>query len=85
MGSSNRLPTAFAPAERAAPDVIEALYRRLSALPLFSAVLDGVPDLIVVLESHRQIVYCNRALLLYCGLDDVRKFLGLRHPRPDPE
>lgn len=70
--------TYFAPPERT-PD--EVLHRQAAAFtsgaPLLGAMLDGMPQIVLVLNGNRQIVFANRALLAYlkCSPGDV---LGLR-------
>jgi signal transduction histidine kinase len=58
--------TYFAPPERASA---EELHGQASAFtsgaPLLVAMLDGMPQIVLVLNSNRQIVFANRALLEY--------------------
>lgn len=72
------LHTYFAPPERA---TVEELGRQTAAFTtgasLLIAMLDAMPQIVLVLNGQRQIVFANRALLNYlkCNLPDV---LGLR-------
>lgn len=57
-----KLPTRFAPAERSTPDEI-ADQAQVFQLPWhLMVVLDTVPDFVMVLNEHRQVVFANRAL-----------------------
>jgi signal transduction histidine kinase len=70
--------TYFAPPERAsAEELNQQTAAFTTAAPLLIDMLDGMPQIVLVLNGQRQIVFANRALLEYlkCGLQDV---LGLR-------
>lgn len=74
---THSLPTHFAPAERTAP---ESLLRQASLFrdnPLVT-LLDSVTDLVLILNSTRQIVYGNRNLLELLEMADAREIIGLR-------
>ncbi len=70
--------TAYAPAERLENSRIQAMARKLAAVPLFDQLLRSVPELILVLEEHRQVVYANRAFLAYLEVEDISELLGKR-------
>lgn len=59
--------TRFAPAARADADAIEAWHQRIVQTPFLRAVVDAVPDVVLVLNAQRQIVYANRALSAFLG------------------
>jgi signal transduction histidine kinase len=65
--AGNRMPTRFAPAERAAEADLRRQVAYFSAETLTRHLLDAVPTLLVVLNQHRQIVFANRALLETLG------------------
>ena len=68
----------FASPEHASPDEIAAQHAAFAgASPLVVSMLDGMPGIVLVLNSQRQIVFANRALLdyLHCDMAGV---LGLR-------
>lgn len=72
------LPTQFAPAERAIPRAVAAQAQRFAAaLPEMHAILDAVPDAVVMLNRHRQIIFANRSTLTLLGRDNGQ-LLGLR-------
>jgi PAS domain-containing protein len=73
------LPTQFAPAERALPQVVSAQAERFvaAALPEMRAVLDAMPDAVVMLNRHRQIIFANRSTLTVLDRDNGQ-LLGLR-------
>jgi signal transduction histidine kinase len=61
-GQPSVLPTKFAPAERYELPIIERQARRfLEISPLLHEVLDALPEMLVALNSARQIVFANRA------------------------
>jgi len=72
------LPTEFAPAERALAQAVAAQAQRFAdTLPETCAILDAVPDAVVMLNRHRQIIFANRSTLaLLNGAND--QLLGLR-------
>jgi signal transduction histidine kinase len=70
--------TEFAPAERAADEEIRRQANRLLGSPLLIELLDAVPDILVVLNKERQIVYANRALLNFLGTTNETIINGLR-------
>lgn len=53
--------TEFASAERADPAEIESLHRSIAASAILVAILDALPEQVMILNRHRQIVYGNRA------------------------
>jgi signal transduction histidine kinase len=65
--NANRIPTRFAPTERAAEAELHRQVAYFSAETLTRHLLDAVPTLLVVLNRHRQIVFANRALLETLG------------------
>lgn len=71
--------TAFAPAERASQDDIRRQYMKLAALPFVRDFLDAVPNMSVVLNENRQIVFANRAFASFLGLKDAGELLGKSH------
>jgi signal transduction histidine kinase len=68
-----RLPTAFAPAERATAGEVERQHRKLAALPLIGEFLDAMPNMAVVLNADRQIVLTNRPFRMFLAGDDGDK------------
>ncbi len=70
--------TEFASPDRAAPGVVAAQSRHFTDGPLFLRLLDYVPDMIMVLNSQRQIVYANRAVLDFVSATDLSSVMGSR-------
>lgn len=86
------MPTRFAPPERLPDAEVQDLARRVAKellLPWF----DAVPVGVLVLDPHRQIIYCNEAFRLLAQKSQVRDVLGLRpgealdcvHAQVEPE
>lgn len=71
-------PTRFAPAERAPEAAIEAAHRSLGGLDILRLVLDAMPDCVMVLNRHRQIVFGNSAVEELARSLGQTSFLGLR-------
>jgi hypothetical protein len=70
--------TFFAPAGRATEAELQQSRVSLLADPHVLAVIEGIPDPVLVLNVHRQIVTCNSAFLNITGTDDPGLFLGQR-------
>jgi nitrogen-specific signal transduction histidine kinase len=71
--------TAFAPAERVSPEEVRRQYEKLAQLPFVRDFLDAVPNMAVVLNEQRQIVFANRAFAEFLGLKDSVELLGKSH------
>lgn len=72
------LPTAFLPAERAPEEKLAAqidYFRRYPALEKF---VDAVPDVYLILNEERQIVFANERMLDLISTKDWEKVRGLR-------
>jgi signal transduction histidine kinase len=57
------IPTFFAPAQRASSRDLRRQVGYFSATTMTSRILDAVPSLLMILNSQRQIIYANQALL----------------------
>jgi signal transduction histidine kinase len=78
MDNNEPHPTQFAPAERAISQVVAAQAQRfVAALPEMHAILDAVPDAVIMLNRHRQIIFANRSTLALLGRKNGQ-LLGLR-------
>lgn len=70
--------TAFASAERAAVESVTSDYAFFARKDLVESAIDTVPDVFLILNRQRQIVYANRAFLEVIGLDACEDIKGLR-------
>jgi len=70
--------TEFAPAERENLDVIQDKYHQLLELPEIRTITDSIPDVLMILNSKRQVVYANLRLSELLGIESIDKVLGLR-------
>ncbi len=70
--------TAYAPAARASASELEKQTRLFTENRLAGELLRGLPDIFMVLNECRQIVYANEAVVNVFGLDSVDKAYGLR-------
>ena len=68
------LKTAFASAERASAEEVGQQHRMLSQLPFVAEFIDAVPNMAMVLNKHRQIVFANRA---FRAKAQIETFLGI--------
>ncbi|MCC7352966.1 MAG: PAS domain-containing protein, partial [Anaerolineae bacterium] len=78
MPKKPTLPTRFAPAERASQGDVQRQAGYLSGKPLKQQLLDAMPDMVMILNRERQLIYSNRALLQFLGLADSQSIIGLR-------
>ncbi len=74
----SRMPTRFAPAERAAEEVLQRQAAYFAAETFTCKLLDAIPNLLVILNAQRQIVYANQALQSLFGSDQLEQTFGLR-------
>lgn len=72
------LPTDFAPAERAPADEVRRQYEKLTALPFVRAFLDAVPNMSLVLNKERQIIFANRSFADFLKVANANDLLGRR-------
>lgn len=70
--------TLFAPAERAPAEKVREQVSLFRQYPVLQQIIDATPDVLVVLNSCRQIVYTNRTMLRYMGAECVEQVCGLR-------
>lgn len=70
--------TQFAPAERAPEPEVHNLFELLSGVPLLDEILGSVPDVLLFLNEHRQIVFANRATFCLLGIEPTLDVLGSR-------
>jgi signal transduction histidine kinase len=60
--------TCFAPAERATSDEVRVQRQAVTTQGLGLELLDAIPDVFMILNGQRQVVYANRTLLDLLGL-----------------
>lgn len=70
--------TKFAPAERLKQEDIFDIKNNLSQARVFIQALNLFPEIVLVLNSYRQIVYANEALVKVLGVDSIEAVLGKR-------
>ena len=78
MSSTSQPKTHFAPAERADERSLHRIVRHFEENASQFELLDYMPDAIVVLNRHRQIVFANRALTDVFGLKERSDAYGQR-------
>ncbi len=70
--------TYFAPAERKDLEEIEKDTRNILTQEHIKPVLDALPNIVLILNKERQVVFCNDALLNQLGLKDFKETLSAR-------
>lgn len=70
--------TYFAPAERAPAERIAQQSKALENLYGSCSFFDALPNVVVVLNSQRQVIFCNQVLLDLLGVRDHRAIKGYR-------
>ena len=60
--------TPFAPCERAPHEIIRRQHETLAASPLVRELLDAIPNMTLILNEQRQIVYGNQAFANFLGM-----------------
>ncbi|MBU1342231.1 MAG: HAMP domain-containing histidine kinase [Proteobacteria bacterium] len=70
--------TEFASPERALPEKLISDIHHARNLPLVRELTQLISDAFAILNTHRQIIYCNATLINVLGIDDPEKIYGLR-------
>lgn len=70
--------TEFAPAEREIFEKIQNSYLEIINLPEVKRLANSIPDILLILNDKRQVVFSNQRILDLLGLDTIDKILGLR-------
>jgi signal transduction histidine kinase len=76
MTQDSLLPSMFASPERDSPDELNRQAEQITALPV--DLLNAIPDICLVLNRHRQIVFANRTLVDALGLPAADALIGRR-------
>ncbi len=78
MTSLEKLPTRYAPAERYPPDEVAEQMHMVASIALLPEIFDAIPDLIMIVNDRRQIVFANRALRDLAQIDTTADLDGKR-------
>lgn len=70
--------TQFAPAERADQARVLEISRFFNSGSPISTLLNLVPEVILIVNRQRQVVFANRAALQFAGVDEMESVLGMR-------
>lgn len=73
-----KLSTLFAPAERTSETDLRAQSQSFSQSSPIRPYLDAIPEIFLILNEQRQVVYANQSLLDYLGIGDTQRVFGLR-------
>jgi signal transduction histidine kinase len=72
------LRTDFASPEYASPEEVKSDVKYIKDLPLIQGFIDFIPDIFLILNKERQIVYSNQALLQVLKERNIDSLYGLR-------
>ncbi len=75
---NNVLPTLFAPAERDNLAQLQAQQQIVDVSPMIRTLLAAIPDIVLVLNKRRQIVFANDTCLKILGMNELSEVLGKR-------
>jgi len=70
--------TDYAPEERENKDTLLKQHNLFFCSCIYKEVFEGIPDVVLILNNKRQIVYANNILLNICNVDDIKSVLGYR-------
>lgn len=70
--------TYFAPAERSSMPEVEISYHALKNNPLLQMFQEAMPDLAMIINKNRQLVYANNNLIKFLDIEDFSSPLGKR-------
>ena len=70
--------TAFAPAERAPKEEVLRQAESFLSDTLLCQLLDGIPEVVLILNKERQIVFSNKSLLTFLGVHERDSLCGFR-------
>jgi signal transduction histidine kinase len=70
--------TKYAPAKRVSRSRALAAYKEIAKIPLLLSQLDAGPNILLLLNNERQIVFANRNFLNLMGFSSVEEVIGQR-------
>ena len=70
--------TLFAPVERATSAQLQTQAQYFTDAWFFGELLHYVPDMVLILNRHRQVIYANKALLKFVNAASLPAVLGMR-------
>ncbi len=76
--NEDQLFTFYASPERADDRTIKEQKKEFEKEPFLSIIANAIPNMLVILNKQRQIVFANRFFLRKLNISDVHKALGLR-------
>lgn len=71
-------PTLFAPGDRVSIEVIHRQHEMLINTPMIKNVIDSIPEIVMVINKQRQIVYVNYTMVKVMEIDGTDAILGMR-------
>jgi nitrogen fixation/metabolism regulation signal transduction histidine kinase len=78
MSDTFTLPTLYAPAERATQEELQWQTGFISELSSLHAVLDAMPNIVLILNQYRQTIFFNKALFNLVQDKEASRIIGMR-------
>lgn len=75
---TDKMFTEFLPAERDIQEIVESKFHKFVAEPEIKELTNSIPNIFVILNDKRQIVYANDRLLEFMSTEDVFEIIGKR-------
>ncbi|HRL13334.1 MAG TPA: PAS domain-containing protein, partial [Aggregatilineales bacterium] len=76
--TTGKLPTKFLPAERITEAQIREQARQFDQRSVMRLLLDAVPDILLILNPQRQVVFANEICLKMLSADNLKAVYGQR-------
>jgi signal transduction histidine kinase len=73
-----QISTMFAPAERATTEELTSQVSLVAGMPPIQRMLDSMMDMVLLLNRHRQIIFCNAAVAETFALPERSRIYGMR-------
>ncbi|MBN2329772.1 MAG: PAS domain-containing sensor histidine kinase [Candidatus Omnitrophica bacterium] len=75
---ARQIPTQFAPAEKESEGILHVQREIFEKPDYLRSYLDVIPDIVLVLNDKRQIIFSNQTLLNFLGINKYEQICGLR-------
>ena len=76
--NQEKIPTKFAPAEKAPENIIKEQSKKVKDAPFIQEIIDAFPDVVVIMNSNRQMVFANKSFRKIFGDEGINKLYGQR-------
>lgn len=76
--SAEKMPTQFAPAERDSQQEVQKQSSGLLAVTMMRQLVNAMPDILLILNDKRQVIFANQRLLDFLSCKDPKEIYGAR-------